>query len=83
MSNLNGKKVIIVFGSTAEKNLRLIAPGADIVGFKTYTSGINALKQGRADAMTSDDSILRGFALQDRSLNCCQRSILGIICGCF
>lgn len=68
MSDLNGKKVIVIFGSTAEKNLRLIAPQADIVGFKTYTSGYSALKQGRADAMTSDDSILMGFALQDPSL---------------
>ena len=68
MSDLNGKKVIIVFGSTAENNLRLAAPEADIVGYKTYTSGYSALKQNRADAMTSDDTILIGFALQDPSL---------------
>lgn len=68
MSDLNGKKVIIVFGSTAEKNLRAIAPEAIITGYKTYTSGYSALKQGRADAMTSDDTILMGFALQDKSV---------------
>lgn len=68
MSDLNGKKVIIVFGSTAEKNLKLFAPDAIVVGYKTYTSGYSALKQGRADAMTSDDTILMGFALQDKSL---------------
>lgn len=68
MSDLNGKKVIIVFGSTAEKQLRLIAPDAIVTGFKTYTSGYSALKQGRADAMTSDDTILMGFALQDNSV---------------
>lgn len=68
MSDLNGKRVIIVFGSTAERNLRLIAPEAIITGYKTYTSGYSALKQKRADAMTSDDTILMGFALQDESM---------------
>jgi aspartate/glutamate/glutamine transport system substrate-binding protein len=68
MSDLNGKKVIIVFGSTAEKKLRLIAPEATIIGFKTYISGYNAFKQGMADAMTSDDTILMGFALADNSV---------------
>lgn len=68
MSDLNGKRVIVVFGSTAEKRLRLIAPEANVIGFRTYTSGYNALKQGRADAMTSDDTILMGFAIADPSL---------------
>lgn len=68
MSDLNGKRVIIIFGSTAEKNLRAIAPEAVITGYKTYIDGYSALKHGRADAMTSDDTILMGFALQDCSL---------------
>lgn len=68
MSDLNGKRVIIIFGSTGEKNLRAIAPGAIVIGYKTYTDGYRALKQGRADAMTSDDTILMGFTLQDSSL---------------
>lgn len=68
MSDLNGKKVIIIFGSTAEARLRLIAPESNIIGFKTYTSGYSALKQGRADAMTTDDTILMGFAEADKSM---------------
>lgn len=68
ISDLNGKKVIIVFGSTAENNLRLIAPDAVIQGYKTYTSGYSALKHGHADAMMSDDTILMGFAQADNSL---------------
>ncbi|MEI8129188.1 MAG: transporter substrate-binding domain-containing protein [bacterium] len=68
IQDLNGKRVIIIFGSTAEKNLRLIAPDANIIGFKTYTRGYSALKQGKADAMTSDDTILIGFALCDHSV---------------
>ena len=68
MNDLNGKRVIIIFGSTAERNLRLIAPESDIIGFRTYTSGYSALKQGRADAMASDEAILMGFALSDNSV---------------
>lgn len=68
MSDLNGQRVIIVFGSTAEHNLRLAAPEALISGYKTYTSAYSALKQGRADAITSDDTILIGFAINDKSV---------------
>ncbi|MFA7657960.1 MAG: transporter substrate-binding domain-containing protein [Candidatus Gastranaerophilaceae bacterium] len=68
MTDLNGKRVVIIFGSTAEKTVRLIAPDAAIIGFKTYTSGFEALKHGHADAMTSDDTILMGFAIDDNSV---------------
>jgi putative glutamine transport system substrate-binding protein len=65
---LNNKDVIVVFGSTAEQNLMMFAPDAHIMGYKTYTSGYEALKSGRADAMTSDDTILLGIAMQDSSV---------------
>lgn len=68
MSQLNGKKVIIVFGTTSERNLRFIAPEADIIGFKTYIKGYGALKTKHADAMTSDETILMGFAMSDKSV---------------
>lgn len=68
ISDLNGKNVIIVYGSTAENNLRLIVPDAKIMGFRTYTSGYSALKQGIADAMVADDTILMGFAESDDNL---------------
>lgn len=68
ISDLNGKKVIIILGSTAENNLKIIAPNSDILGFKTYTEGYKALKNGRADAMFSDDAILLGFVADDPSI---------------
>lgn len=68
ISDLNGKKVIVVYGSTAEDNIRLIAPDAKIVGFRTYTSAYSAIKQGLADAVMADDTILMGFAESDNSL---------------
>lgn len=64
IQDLNGKKVIIVFGSTAESRLRIMAPDAKIMGFKTYTSAFNALKGKKADAITSDETILLGWAME-------------------
>ena len=61
VKDLNNKKVIIVLGSTSERNLRMLAPGAIIQGFRTYNDAFSALKAGRGDALTTDDSILYGF----------------------
>lgn len=65
--DLNGKKVLVVLGSTSEKNLRLMAPKAKILGFRTYTDAYSALKAGRGDALTTDDAILYGFLAKDKS----------------
>lgn len=65
--DLNGKRVIVVLGSTSEKNVRLLAPKAIIKGFRTYTEAYSALKAGRADVMTTDDTILAGFIMEDPS----------------
>lgn len=61
VKDLNNRKVIIVLGSTSEKNLRMLAPDAVIQGFRTYNDAFSALKAGRGDALTTDDSILYGF----------------------
>ena len=68
LMELNGKKAIVVFGSTVEKNLQTNVPGVTVIGYKTYPEGIQALKNGAADAMISDDTILLGFAIKDNSL---------------
>lgn len=68
LRELSGKKVIIVYGSTVEKNLRLNVPNITIIGYKTYPEAYKALKDGKADAMISDDTILLGFAMNDPSV---------------
>ncbi len=68
LKDLNGKKVVIIFGSTAESNLRAAVPNAKIIGYKTYNEAYNAIKTGKADAIVSDDSILLGYALKDKSV---------------
>jgi len=61
VKDLNNRKVIIVLGSTSEKNIRMMAPDAIIQGFRTYNDAFSALKAGRGEALTTDDSILYGF----------------------
>ena len=68
LQDLHKKKAIIVFGSTSENSLRTAMPSLGIIGYKTYPAAYRALKQGKADAIVSDDSILLGFALKDNSV---------------
>lgn len=65
--DLNGQKVIVVLGSTSEKNIRELAPRAKIEGFRTYTDAFSALRAGRANALTTDDTIIAGFLAEDNN----------------
>ena len=68
LKDFRGKKLIIVFGSTGEEDLRANAPDIEILGFKTYKEAYNALKAGKADGIMADDTILMGFAYNDKSV---------------
>ena len=66
--DLEGKKAITVFGSTSEKSLRMAVPNAGIMGYKTYDEAYKALKERKAEAIVSDDTILIGLSLKDPSV---------------
>ncbi len=62
LSSLAGKKVCTVLGSTPLKTLQERAPGADLsILFDTYSKCIEALKDGRVEAVSTDNVILLGF----------------------
>lgn len=63
VGDLNGRRVIIVLGTTGEKNIRYFAPEVMLQGYKTYQDAFNAFLDRKAEAMTSDDSILAGFVM--------------------
>jgi len=63
----NSGKIIVVFGTTAEKSIRDIYPAAKIIGVKTYTEAFEALKSAKGDAIVADDIILMGQA-EDKSV---------------
>ena len=65
VKELNNHRVIVVLGSTSERNIRELAPKAVIQGFRTYTDAFSALRAGRADALTTDDTIIAGFLYED------------------
>lgn len=65
VDDLKSKKVVTVQGSTSAKNIREKAPEAQVLEFPTYPEAFLALQNGRADAMTTDNSILMGFAQKD------------------
>lgn len=68
VADLNGKTVSTVQGSTSAKNIKEKAPGAKVMEFPTYPEAFLALQNGRSDAMTTDNSILMGFAQQDSNV---------------
>ncbi|MDX2680748.1 glutamate ABC transporter substrate-binding protein [Streptomyces soliscabiei] len=65
--DLNGKKLCSVTGSTSAQNIHdTIAPKANLKELSSYSECIGALQSGAVDAVTTDDSILAGFASQDQ-----------------
>ncbi len=65
INDLRNKKIIIVLGTTADRNIKNIAPEAMIQGYRTYNDAFAALKNNRGDALITDDSILLGLISDD------------------
>jgi glutamate transport system substrate-binding protein len=66
-TDLNGKKLCSVTGSTSAQNVqKTIAPKANLREYSGYSECIAGLQSGAVDAVTTDDSILAGFAAQDK-----------------
>ncbi|WP_432139652.1 MULTISPECIES: glutamate ABC transporter substrate-binding protein [unclassified Streptomyces] len=64
-SDLNGGKLCSVAGSTSAKNVKKeIAPEAELSEYSSYSECLAGLQSGAVDAVTTDDSILAGFAAQ-------------------
>ena len=60
-SDLKDKTTIVVLGSTSEQNIRRIMPIAKIVGYSDYKTAFQALKEGKGDCLSTDDTIISGF----------------------
>ena len=59
--DLAGKKVGTAKGSTSEKNIAEVKPACDVIAFEGYPEAFLALKQGKVEAVTTDDAILLGI----------------------
>ncbi len=66
VESLAGKKVCTVQGSTSLTNVQAKAPQADVsITFDKYSLCVEALKDGRVEAVTTDNIILLGFINDD------------------
>jgi glutamate transport system substrate-binding protein len=64
---LKGKKVCSVTGSTPVERIReeKLTEDSNISEFKTYAECVSQLTDGKVDAVTTDDAILKGYAAND------------------
>ncbi|MEU6915555.1 glutamate ABC transporter substrate-binding protein [Streptomyces olindensis] len=66
-TDLNDKKLCSVTGSTSAQNVKNdFAPKAQLEQRGGYSECLAALQSGSVDALTTDDSILAGYAAQDQ-----------------
>jgi glutamate transport system substrate-binding protein len=66
-TDLNDKKLCSVTGSTSAQNVKKdFAPKAQLSNRGGYSECLSALQNGQVDALTTDDSILAGYASQDQ-----------------
>ncbi|THA74780.1 glutamate ABC transporter substrate-binding protein [Streptomyces sp. A0642] len=64
--DLNNKKLCSVTGSTSAKNVKeKLAPKAQLQEYGGYSECLTGLENKVIDALTTDDSILAGYASQD------------------
>ena len=63
--SLDGKKLCSVKGSTSAVNVQKEVPGVNLQEYNTYSLCVDALKSGAIDALTTDDTILAGYAAQE------------------
>ncbi|MEU4033631.1 glutamate ABC transporter substrate-binding protein [Streptomyces collinus] len=64
-ADLNKKKLCSVTGSTSAQNVKdKLAPKAQLQQYPTYSACLTGLQSKAIDALTTDDSILAGYAAQ-------------------
>jgi glutamate transport system substrate-binding protein len=64
--SLDGKRLCSVTGSTSAQNVKEEVPGVNLQEFGTYSECVSALVSNAVDALTTDDTILAGYAAQDQ-----------------
>ena len=63
---LEGKKLCSVTGSTSAQKVKDKYPGVQLQEFGTYSECVAALVTKGVDALTTDNTILAGYAAQDQ-----------------
>ena len=58
----NGKKLCSVTGSTSAQNVKAQLPNIELQEYDSYSACVEALRRGKVDALTTDESILAGYS---------------------
>lgn len=66
--DLKGKRVSTAKGATSGKNIKKLVPEVKVEEYENYADALTALKSGKVDAITTDDSILFGMERQNPDL---------------
>jgi glutamate transport system substrate-binding protein len=64
--DLEGRLLCSVTGSTSAANVQEDYPGVQLQEYGTYSECLEGLANGTLDALTTDDTILAGYAAQDQ-----------------
>jgi polar amino acid transport system substrate-binding protein len=67
--DLAGKRVCSQVDTTSLATAARVAPAATLLGVQNWDDCLVAIQQGQTDAVTTDDSILAGMAVQDPNLH--------------
>lgn len=65
IDDLINKRVIVILGTTGEKNIKRFVQNALIQGYINNSDAINAFKSGAGDAITTDDALLQGLIIEN------------------
>ena len=65
VEQLNGKKLIVSKGTTAETYFTENYPDVELVKFDSYTEAYNALLDGRGDALSTDNTEVLAWAIEN------------------
>ena len=68
VADLNGRTVCAQAGSTSERNVMEKAPQVQLLPLQVISACVAAMKDGRVEAVSTDDVQLAGFASLDRDL---------------
>lgn len=68
LNDLKGKVVSTAKGATSGRNIKNLQPAVRVEEYENYADALTALKSGKVDAVTTDDSILFGMEQQNPDL---------------
>lgn len=80
--NKNGATVLGVVGSNSVQNVAKAAPKARVLQLSDYAQAMTALKSGQGEALTTDNGILFGMAVENPAITSLVALYQGTIRGC-